>query len=98
VRRKCLADDYGWSVSLLGGPVQTAQGVQLVPVWHVLLTTRNPVLGEGPLFHFVPFPPGPRPDEQTVRGEVGKGMFALRGLAAKKLAGGNGKAPALHRG
>ena len=33
-----------------------------------------------------------------VRGEVGKGMFVLRDLAAKKLARGNGKAPALHRG
>jgi hypothetical protein len=97
VRGKCLADDYGWSVTLLAAPVQTPAGVQIMPLWHLLLTTRNPLLGEGPLFHFVGIP-GPRPDENAVRGEVGKGMFALRDLASRKLAGGNGKPSALHRG
>lgn len=97
VRGKCLADDYGWSVTLLAAPMQTAQGVLVVPVWHLLLTARNPLLGGGPLHHFVPLP-GPRPDENAVRGEVGKGMFMLRDLAAKKLAGTNGKSPVLHRG
>jgi hypothetical protein len=87
VRGKCLADDYGWSVTLLAAPMQGPAGVQIVPIWHLLLTTRNPMLGEGPLFHFVGLP-GPRPEELAVRGEVGKGMAALRDLDGKKLAGG----------
>ena len=97
VRSKCLADDYGWSVALLAAPMQGPAGVQIVPLWHLLLSTRNPLLGEGPLFHFVPLP-GPRPDENAVRGEVGRGMAMLRDLAGKKLAGGNGKPGVLHRG
>jgi hypothetical protein len=98
VRSKCLADDYGWSVTLLPVSAQTPAGVQVIPLWHLLLTTRNPLLGEGPLFHFVPIPMPARPDENMVRGEVGEGMAALRDLARKKLAGGNGKPAALHRG
>jgi hypothetical protein len=89
-----LGEAYGAAVSLT--PAMIGPG-QTVPVWMLLITARNPMLTEGPLFHFVPLPgplPGPRPGEEAVRAAVADGVRQLRDLMSRKLAGGNGHAPA----
>jgi hypothetical protein len=88
-----LGEAYGAAVTLLAGQMQTPQGVQMVPVWQLLITCRSPLLAEGPLFHFVALP-GPRPDEDAVRAAVAEGLRQLRDLTASKLATTNGHAPA----
>ncbi len=88
-----LGEAYGIAITLLAGQARTPQGVATVPVWQLLVTARNPLLTEGPLFHFVPLP-SPRPEEEQVRAAVADGVRQLRNLTARKLAGGNGRAPA----
>lgn len=84
-----LGEAYGCAVTLLAAQAPTRQGMTMIPVWQLLVTARNPLLTEGPLFHFVPLP-GPRPDEEAVRAAVADGVRQLRELTATKLAGGNG--------
>jgi hypothetical protein len=86
VRQQCFTEDFGWSVTWAPAPVQTPAGVVIVPGWHLVLTTKSPLLGEGDLFHLAQLG-APRPAESFVRAEVGKGMTALRGLAKSKLNG-----------
>jgi hypothetical protein len=91
IRQQRLGEEFGVAVTFGPAQVQTPQGVVQVPGWMLLLTARNPLLTEGPLYHG-PVPIGaPRPVEDAVRAEVVKGLAALRDLAASKLAGGNGR-------
>jgi hypothetical protein len=92
IHLQAMGQEYGAAVTLGVGQAQGPQGVITVPVWQLLLTGRNPVLGEGPLWHMVPLT-GPRPDAAQVRERVGDGLRQLRDLAASKLAQGNGHAP-----
>jgi len=94
IGRQALGEEYAHAVTLGQAAMQAPQGVMPVPQFMLLITTRNPLLGEGPLFHG-PVPVGfPRPGEQFVRAQVAEGLRLLRQLASSKLAGGNGKAPA----
>ena len=94
IGKQAFSEDYGAAVSFGAAPLQTPQGQRIVPVWTLLITARNPLLGQGPLFHG-PVPIGsPRPVEADVRAAVTEGLRLLRDLAASQLAGSNGKAPA----
>ena len=89
--RECFAEDFGCDVFCSPQVIQGPQGPQLIPVWVLVLTARNPLLGEGPLHHTVPVG-SPAAKEDDVRKAVAEGMQALRDLAASKLAGVNGGA------
>ena len=93
IAKQRFGEDYAHAVTLGQAAMQTPQGLVPVPQFMMLITGRNPLLGEGPLFHG-PVPVGfPRPEEKHVREQVADGLRQLRNLAASKLAGGNGKAP-----
>jgi hypothetical protein len=94
IGKQALGEDYGVAVQLGGVQVMTPQGPGMVPAWQLLITGRNPLLGEGPLFHGPVPVGGPRPVEAEVRAAATEGLRQLRVLAASKLAGSNGKAPA----
>lgn len=91
--KACFGEDYGVAVTWGPQPVQTPQGVFMVAAWMLLLTTRSPLIGDGPLFHLAPVGMN-LPDEAQVRAQVTDGIGQLRTLRSKKLAGSNGKAPA----
>jgi hypothetical protein len=98
IDKQAFGEDFGFAVTLAAVVQPGPQGPVQVPVWTLLLTARNPVLGEGPLYHG-PVPVGfTVPDEATVRGEVAKGLQQLRDLAASKLGRKPAKAPALMNG
>jgi len=93
IDKRSLGEEFGAAIMLLQAPVQTPQGLRAVPAWQVLLTGRSPLANEQSLWHMVPLA-GATPAEEEVRAMVADGLLALRDLAASKLAGGNGKAPA----
>jgi hypothetical protein len=89
VTKQSMGEDFGVAVTCTPTPVAAPQGMTLVPAWHLLITARNPVLAEGPLFHLAAIG-GPRPKQADVRKEAGNGLRLLRDLAKSKLAAGNG--------
>jgi hypothetical protein len=89
IDKQRMGEDYGLHIALGSAAAQTPQGIRMVPAWQLLITARNPLLKEGPLWHFVPLPSA-RPSEADVRAAVADGMRQLRDLAATKLAGTNG--------
>jgi hypothetical protein len=92
ISRQRFGEDYDYAISLGRAMAQTPQGPRPVPMWMLFLTARNPMLGEGPLYHG-PVPVGaPKPVEAEVRAQVAEGLRLLRELAASKLAGANGHA------
>ncbi len=105
VSRQCMGEHYGVSVTWAPVPAQSPSGVQVVPVWHLLITGRNPLLAEGPLYHtqvigdMALIDAHVRPKQDTVRAAVTAGLRAICGLASRKLAGPDGKpsVPAGHR-
>jgi hypothetical protein len=94
IGKQCLGEEFGVSVTWAPTQAMSPQGPRLIPAWFVLVTARNPVLGEGPLFHGPITVGSPVPEEQAVRATVTDGLRQLRDLAKSKLAGGNGHAPA----
>jgi hypothetical protein len=99
VSKQCMGEHFGVSVSWAPAPLQTPAGAVMVPAWMVLITTRNPLVGEGDLFHMAAVGT-PRPKQDAVRTEVADGIRQLRALAksklaGSKLAGSNGKPPEL---
>jgi len=97
IGKQAMGEQFGAAVTWAPMPVQTPQGVVTVPGWLLLITARNPLLGEGPLHHMANLGM-PRPVEGSTRGEVAKGLRMLRDLAATKLARPNGQAPVPARG
>jgi len=91
IKRQGFGEEYGFAVTWAPAPVQTPQGAVVVPAWHLLLTCRNPLVGEGELYHMAQIG-APRPQEADVRREVASGVRQLRDLAASKLSGSNGQA------
>ena len=89
-----FSEDYAAAVTFAPSPLQTPQGMRLVPAWLLLITARSPLLGEGPLYHGPVGIGAPRPEEKPVRAAVADGVRQLRDLAASKLAAGNGHAKA----
>jgi hypothetical protein len=93
IDHKSLGEEFGGAVAWSAVQV----GNQVVPIWYVMLTARNPIATEGPLHH-TGILGAARPQEKTVRDEVIKGMRQLRELTATKLAPANGNARALAGG
>lgn len=91
IKKQGLGEEYGFAVTWGPAPVQAPQGVVLVPAWQLLLTCRNPMVGEGELYHLAQLG-APRPKDADVRREVAGGVRQLRDLAASKIAGSNGHA------
>lgn len=91
ITRQAFGEEYGAAVTLGAAQVMTPAGPGMVPAWTMLLTARNPLLKEGPLYHGPVPVGGPRPVEAEVRAAAAEGLRQLRDLAASKLAGGNGK-------
>lgn len=94
VTKQAFGETFGYAVTFGVAAVQTPAGPAQIPMWTLLLTTHNPLLNEGPLYHGPVAIGSPRPSEKDVRAEVAKGMGLLRGLAKTKLAGANGHAQA----
>ena len=91
VEKQCLGEEYGVAVFAGAAMMPTPEGPRQIPVWTLLLTARNPLLKEGPLYHMVPVAPV-RPAAEQVTAAVADGLRQLRDLAASKLAGLNGHA------
>lgn len=90
IARQRFGEDYSYALSLGMAQVMTPGGPAQIPVWTLLITCRNPMLTEGPLYHG-PVPVGtPKPEEKAVRAQVAEGIRLLRELASSKLSGGNG--------
>lgn len=90
IGKQRFGEDYAYALTLGQAAVQTPRGPQPVPAWMLLLTARNPIVTEGPLYHG-PVPVGsPKPVEAEVRAQIAEGIRLLRQLATSKLAGGNG--------
>jgi hypothetical protein len=93
-QKQCFGEDFGVAVSFGLVPINPQQ---VLPVWQLVITARNPILGQGPLFHAKPIGDPrqagmhTRPSEETVRAEVGEGLRLLRALAASMLGKSNGK-------
>ena len=85
----CFGEDYGiavtWGPQQISGP----QGAGVVSAWFLLVTARNPLLGQPRLCHIAPLGV-PEPDEAAVREQAGAGIRQLRELAAKNLSTMNG--------
>ena len=80
--KQAFGEDFGVAAAVW----PAAQG----PVWHVILTCRAPLLGQGPNFHIHPVGTG-RPDEAAVREATGDGLRKLRELGRQQLSAGNGR-------
>lgn len=93
-QKGCFGEDYDVAVTLTPQAAQTPQGVIPLPVWMLLIATRSPLLGEGPMYHMVPLG-GPVPAEDFVRKQVTDGIAQLRNLRSSKLSGMNGHSKAL---
>lgn len=94
IDKQRFGEDFGVAVMLGPAVIASPAGQQQVPMWSLLITARSPLMKEGPMYHG-PVPVGvARPAEDVVRGAVTEGLRLLRDLAASKLAGANGKAPA----
>ena len=93
IGKQCFGEDFGWAVTWGLAPVQTPQGVVMVAAWTAVITFRNPLLGEGELYHLAQLG-APRPKEADVRREVASGISQLRELAKSKISGANGRAAA----
>lgn len=99
IDEQCFGEDYGVAVTFAPTPAQTPQGaIQMVPVWQLLITARNPLLNSGPLYHLCPIgdlaavDKNARPQEDAVRAAVTDGLRKLRALARSKTApGANGR-------
>jgi hypothetical protein len=90
IGKQRFGEDYSYAVTLGATVAQTLEGPQQIPTWMLLVTTRSPILSEGPLFHG-PVPIGAaRPKESDVREQVAEGIRQLRELFRSKLAGANG--------
>jgi hypothetical protein len=70
-------------------PMQGPQGVQMIPAWMAVITMRNPLLGQGDLYHLAQLG-APRPEEDDVRRQVADGLRQLRELAQRQVAGSSG--------
>ena len=87
--KQAFGEDFGVAVAFGMAMMQTPAGP--AQMWSLFITARNPILGEGPLYHG-PVPVGsPRPVEAEVRKQVGEGIRMLRDLGKRKLAGNNGR-------
>lgn len=92
INMKCLGEDFGHAVAWGPQPMPNGQGgAVLIPMWTALITFRNPLLGEGDLYHLAQLGIT-RPKEADVRAQVTDGMRQLRELARSKTSGLNGHA------
>lgn len=94
VQAQCLGEDYGVATTWMPAGVQAPDGVHQIPAWHLLITARNPLLGQGALYHMVPIEPisaagivHARPTQEQVKAAVTDGLRKLRDLAASKTNG-----------
>ena len=86
---QAFTEDYSLAVSWGPQEVRGPQGAGVVSAWYLMITTRNPLLGQPRLVHVAPLGV-PEPDEATVRQQVGAGIRTLRDLSAKNLSTLNG--------
>ena len=92
IDKQRMSEEFAAAVTFGPATAQGPEGSFQVPVWTLMITTRNPLLGQGPLYHGPVSIGSPRPEEKAVRDEVADGLRQLRDLAASKLAGSNGRA------
>jgi hypothetical protein len=93
IGKQCLGEDFGWSVTWAPVPAPGPAGPVAVAAWIAVITMRNPLLGQGELYHLAQLG-APRPREADVRREVADGLRQLRELAARQVRGSNGHARA----
>lgn len=74
--------DYGYDVTWMPATVQTPAGNQNVVLYCIVLTRRNPLLGQPPLYHLAQIP-HPQPTWQMVDQEVKDGCRQLQELHDK---------------
>lgn len=83
IDRQCFGEDFGFdaSVSLAQGPTGN-----VMPVYTLVLTTRSPLLGQGPLVNVTTLP-SPDPTTDQVEQAVTQALQGLRDLSTKILSG-----------
>jgi hypothetical protein len=89
IGKQCFGEAFGFVVA----PQFTQSPAGLIPVWAVMITCRNPLVGQEPLWRMTGVP-SPRPAEDEMRGHVTRMLRELRDLSAKATAGANGHASA----
>lgn len=89
IGKQAFGEAFGWAVTWGPAPAQGPQGMVMVPLWQLLITARNPLLGQGDLYHLAQLG-APRPKEADVRREAAEGLRQLRELARAQTAGANG--------
>lgn len=89
-----FGEDYAAAVTWSPQAMQIAGGTQLIALWSLLVTGRNPILGEGCLYSLQPLG-DTRPSEEVTRARVGVAVRQLREAAKAKLSAGNGHAAAV---
>lgn len=88
LEKQALGQDYGFDVGL--ATLMTGPG-QVAVLYQVIITQRNPLLGQPPLCNVCQIA-APAPTAEQVDEAVTAGLRSLRDLAAKVLSGGNGHA------
>jgi hypothetical protein len=85
VDKGCFGEDFG--VDINAGLAQTPTG-GLAVLYTLILSTRSPLLGQGPLVNFTQVA-SPNPTAEQVEQAVTQAMKSLRDKASEILTGGN---------
>lgn len=85
IERQCFGEDFGFDAALVVAPSPT--GGAMV-VYQLVMTTKNPLLGQGPLVNVTQLT-SPDPTAEQVEQAVTSAMKGLRELSTKILTDGN---------
>lgn len=92
IGKQHFGEDFGYAVTWGPQMVPNGQGgAATIAPWVALITCRNPLLGQGDLYHVAQLGVT-RPKEDEVRKQVTDGLRQLRQLARSKTSGANGHA------
>lgn len=83
IERNCFGEDFAFDATTVVAPTP-AGGVMVA--YTLILTTRSPLLGQGPLMNVMQIP-SPAPTAEQVEQVVIEGMKGLRALSTKILSG-----------
>lgn len=82
IERQCMGEDFGFDAAPVVGH---AQGGGAMALYALIVTKKNPILGQGPLVN-VTHLPTPAPTAEQVEKAVTDAMTGLRKYASELLA------------
>jgi hypothetical protein len=88
VDKGCFGEDFGVDTTAV---VAQSPGGSAMVVYTLIVSMRNPLLGQGPLVTITQIP-FPHPSAEQVEQAVTQAMKGLRDLSSEILAGGNAAA------